>query len=117
MPEIYEIEISGSAPVFRSAEIRLPDYVFSARFDPTSAPGNVSVVCRMGAPDECHCVIFRMEKEAGGIFALHDSGEIMFVAVAKTNLAYAIAKGFFGELIANSRSGLEIFEQMGDEDD
>ena len=48
---------------------------------------------------------------------MHDSGEIMFVAVAKTNLAYAIAKGFFGELIANSRSGLEIFEQMGDEDD
>lgn len=117
MPEIYEITISGSSPVFTTSETSLPDYVFSARFDSAKTPGDVSIVCRMGAPDECHCVIFRLEKKAGGIFALHDGGEIMFAAVARTNLAYAIAKGFFGDLIASSRSGLEIFEQMEEDDD
>lgn len=115
--EIYDISVSGSSPVFAPSERKLPDYVFSAKFDPSKTPKNVDVACRLGAPDECHCVIFRMEKEAGGIFVLHDSGEVMFAAVASTNLAYALAKGFFGELIANSRSGIELFEQTDDDDD
>lgn len=117
MPEIYEVTVSGSAPVFNPIADKLPDYVFTAKFEPAAVPSNVAIVCRMGMPDECHCVIFRMDKEPGGIFALHDSGEVMFAAIARSNLAFALAKGFFGALIANSRSGIEIFEQMADDDD
>lgn len=117
MPEIYEISVSGSSLQFTKSDASLPDYVFSAKFNPASAPGDIAIVCRMGAPDETHCVIFRIEKKAGGIFALHDSGEILLAAIARDNLAFLMGKSFFGEIIANSRSGIDIFEQTEEEDD
>lgn len=117
MVEIYTIKVEKSEIAFFPRPDGIPDFVASSVFDPVSAPKGLSVVCRMGAPDLVHCVIFRHAGKVGGIFALHEQNELLFVAFAETNLAYTLAKGFFGELTANVRYGVDIFESMEGDDD
>lgn len=117
MLEKYEIAVDGGAIAFAKTDAEIPAYALSPAFEPAKAPANVSLVCRMGSPDLAHCVIFREDGKPGGIFALHEQNGLLFAAIAKSNLAYALAKGHFGALVANARYGVDIFEHMGDEDD
>lgn len=117
MAEFYTMELNGTGLVFAKRQGEIPDFVSSPSFDPQNASKGLSLVCRMGAPDLAHCVIFRYEGRPGGIFAMHEQEELLFVAVAESNLVYAIAKGFFGDLTASARYGVDIFEAVDDEDD
>ena len=117
MSEIYTITVAESRIAFTPRKEQLPEYVFAPSFDPAQAHANVSLVCRMGSPSLAHCVIFRKTGEPGGIFAMHDGEGFLFAAVAETNLAYALAKGFFGELTTNARAGVDIFEDTDNGDD
>lgn len=110
MAENYSIGVAGSGITFEPLDKPLPEVATSTAFDPAKAPKDLAVVCRMGAPDLLHCVIFRWEGRAGGIFALHEQGKVLFAAIAETELAYTLAKGFFGELVASTRFGVDIFE-------
>lgn len=117
MPEFYTIDLEGGKPVFTERKLPPPDYATAQTFDPKSIPANVSIVLRMGSPDVMHCVIFRRTDKPGGIFALHDEDGFLFAAEAESNLAYAIAKGYFGELTANARDGVDIYENLEDGND
>lgn len=116
MAEIYRIAVNNSQIVFEPTDQQLPDYVFSPTFIPGEKHPNVSLVTRMGSPDLAHCVIYRIGQEPGGIFAMHDGDGFLFAAIAQTNLAYALAKGFFGELTTNARAGVDVFEDLDDSD-
>lgn len=117
MPEIYRITVNGSAIAFEPDDRKLPDFVFASVFNPQGSHEGIDLVTRMGSPDVAHCVIFRFLDKPGGIFAMHDNDGFMFAAVAESGLAYCLAKGFFGELAANARAGVDIFEDLGNDND
>lgn len=115
MAENYSISVSGSEISFSESADKIPDFVASSVFDPQKMPKDVAIVCRMGQPDLAHCIIYRYAHKAGGIFAMHEQGELLYAAVAHTNLAYSLAKGFFGNLTAATRYGVDIFEAADDD--
>lgn len=117
MAEFYTITVEKSEAVFSPRAEAVPEFAKFAHFSPDHAPADLSLVCRMGSPDILHCLIFRYDNKPGGIFALHEQDELLFVGVAETNLAYAAAKGLFGELTSNARLGVDIFESPEAEDD
>lgn len=117
MAELYTINIMGSGIGFESRSGETPEYAKASRFDPQKAPKDIALVCRMGSPDLAHCVIFRQEGKPGGVFAMHEQDQLLFVAIAESELAYALAKGFFGNLAASARYGVDIFEATDGEDD
>lgn len=117
MPEFYTITTDKQFISFTARPGDAPEYALSPTFDPKTAPAGLAVVCRMGAPDVAHCVIFRFDDKPGGVFAMHDSDGFLFAAVAETNLAYALAKGFFGRLTATARYGVDVFEHLEDDND
>lgn len=85
---------------------------------PTSgvpAPG-YAIVSRMGDPELLECIVWRDGKQPGGAFVVRNE-EILFVAFAESNLAYALGLAYFGQLVANARYGADIFENMGNTDD
>lgn len=79
-------------------------------------PQRLAVVSRMGDPDLLHCAVQRGEA-AGGVFALSDRDGPLFSAVAENNLTFALGLGFFGELVANARYGVDVFENLEEPDD
>lgn len=117
MAELYTLNVEGQGLSFSKRAEEIPNFVAAPAFDPSKAPKGLSLVCRMGAVDLAHCVIFRYEGKPGGIFAMHEQGELLFAAVAETNLAYALAKGLFGEITTNARLGVDIYEAAEDEND
>lgn len=117
MPEIYKITIEAAGIAFSPCQQEIPAYALKPAFDPAAAPAGLGLVCRMGAPELAHCMVFRQNGKPGGIFALHEQDELLFVALAENNLAYALAKSFFGELVSNVRVGVDIFDSSEDSDD
>ncbi len=116
MPEFYTISPDGKGISFSKREGAIPEYALYPAFDPKKAPKNLSVVCRMGSQDAMHCIIYRTDDTPGGVFALHDVAGFLFAAVAESELAYALAKGFFGALAEHAHIGIDIFENPGDQD-
>lgn len=114
MAECYTISIKNGRPEFtEGAEI--PEWALSREFKPGSVPAGVRLVCRMGDPDLMHCAVYRLAQ--GGIFSVHGRNNLLFAAIAPTNLAFGIAQGYFGELTANARYGVDVFENMEVPDD
>lgn len=104
-PELYTLEADG---------VRL-------RFTPLSQdqalPSPLAVVHRMGDPALLQCAVLRREKAAGGVFRLEDANGPLLAAIAPDNLTFALGMGFFGELTANARYGVDVFENMEEPDD
>ena len=104
-PELYRLEADGGRP----------------RFTPlaadTALPAPLAVVHRMGDPALLQCAVLRREKAPGGVFRLEDESGPLLVAIAESNLAFALGMGFFGELTANARYGVDVFENMEEPDD
>lgn len=117
MKEYYTILPDGASVSFQKRDDDAPQFLLSQTFDPKNAPKDLSVVCRMGTPEAMHCIIYRLENRAGGIFAVHDDNGFLFGAIAESELAYALAKGFFGRLAENAANGIDIFENPGIGDD
>lgn len=115
MSEIYNFELKDDKPCFTSREIGLPDCV---RDGTLPRPGdNLEIVCRMGDPDLLQCLVYKREKNSGGIFAIRDKSGPLFAAAAESDLAYAHALGYFGALTANARYGVDVYENMEEPDD
>lgn len=115
MSEIYQIEIKNGAPEFVPGA-EAPDWALAPKFNPDSARG-CKVVCRMGDPELVHCAVFQMRDKPGGIFVVYDRTGLLFVAIAPSNLAFAIGQGYFGSMTANARYGADVFENMEIPDD
>ena len=104
-PEIYTLEADGG---------RLR---FVAQAANTALPGDLAVVHRMGDPALLQCAVLRRENAPGGVFRLEDENGPLLAAIAENNLAFALGMGFFGELTANARYGVDVFENMEEPDD
>ncbi|MDE7241859.1 hypothetical protein [Desulfovibrio sp.] len=102
-PEIYTLEAEGGRLRFMPREAALP--------------GELAVVHRMGDPALLQCAVLRRENAPGGVFRLEDESGPLFAAIAENNLAFALGMGFFGELTANARYGVDVFENMEEPDD
>lgn len=104
-PELYTLEVADS----------------HLRFVPlkadSSLPSPLAVVHRMGDPALLQCAVLRREDAPGGLFRLEDANGLLFTAIAENNLAFALAMGFFGELTANARYGVDVFENLEEFDD
>lgn len=75
-----------------------------------------AIVCHMGDPHLLDCMAARRANETGGIFVLRNP-DILFVAYAESNLAWAIGLAYFGKLVADAKYGVDIFEALEDGDD
>ena len=104
-PEIYTLE---------AAEDRLR---FVAQPADTALPAALAVVHRMGDPALLQCAVLRRENAPGGVFRLEDESGPLLAAIAENNLTFALGMGFFGELTANARYGVDVFENMEEPDD
>lgn len=117
MPETYLVKFAKGRLNFSPADLNLPDAVSAAKFNPDSLPAGYAIVCRMGDPDLLHCIVWQQTGQSGGIFTLRDRNGILFAANAASALDYAAALGYFGELTANARYGVDVFENMEEPDD
>ena len=118
MPETYTLEVEKGRLVFMPAkDDAAPACVLAPRFSPAIGKAGLSVAARMGDPELLHCVVFRYENSAGGVFVLHDRTGLLLAALAKSNLAYAMGAARFGEMVANARYGVDVFENMEEPDD
>ncbi|MBD5539478.1 MAG: hypothetical protein HDQ94_05735 [Desulfovibrio sp.] len=104
-PEIYTLEADGG---------RLR---FTPLAQDAALPSPLAVVHRMGDPALLQCAVLRQENAAGGVFRLEDAAGPLLAAVAPDNLTFALGMGFFGELTANARYGVDVFENMEEPDD
>lgn len=105
IPEIYALEIDGTRLRFvpQAADAKLPS--------------PLAVVRRMGDPALLQCAVLRHESAPGGVFRLEDATGPLLAAIAADNLAFALGLGFFGELTANARYGVDVFENMEEPND
>ena len=104
-PEIYTLEAEG-------ARLR-----FVSQAADTALPAGLAVIHRMGDPALLQCAVLRRENAPGGVFRLEDESGPLLAAIAENNLAFALGMGFFGELTANARYGVDVFENMEEPDD
>lgn len=117
MPEIYTLQIENGRLVFAPFTEEVPECVLENKFNPDAAPKDIAIACRMGDPDLAHCVVYRRESAPGGYFSLRDKTGLLFAAIAQTNLIFALAVGYFGDVVSNARYGVDIFENMEEPDD
>lgn len=117
MPETYTIRLSGTDIEFSPADLVLPNAIYATTFNPTSLPNGFTIACRMGDPDLLQCIVWQDAGKCGGIFVLLDKNGALFAAKANSALDYAAALGYFGELTANARYGVDVFENMEEPDD
>lgn len=110
--ETYTIKLDSGVLVFVNGAENIPGWALAPTFDPLKAEPGVSLECRMGDPDLVHCVVVRQQNSNGGIFLLYNHKIPLFAAKADTNLVYAQAMGFFGQLTANVRYGVDVFENL-----
>ena len=104
-PELYTLAADGGRLSFRPLS---PD---------TALPSPLAVVHRLGDPALIQCAVLRRENAPGGVFRLEDANGPLLVAIAPDNLTFALGMGFFGELTANARYGVDVFENMEEPDD
>lgn len=112
MVEVYELRLSMGALVFVNGVENMPQWALQPRFDPAKAETGVSLECRMGDPDLIHCAVFRTEGKPGGIFTIFNGNTLLYAALAQSELVFSIATGYFGQLTANVRYGVDVFENM-----
>ena len=117
MPETYMINFEQGKIVFNNSAESLPNWVLNPKFDPDAADREYALVSRMGDPEQLHCVIYRKKEAAGGLFSVFFASENLFAATTPSNLDFAAACGFFGEMTANARYGADVFENMELPDD
>lgn len=117
MAEFYTLAFSGKGLVFTAAPEALPDWLVNIGFDPGKAGPGITLECRIGDPDLLHCAVFRKDQFAGGFFSLFMDKVFLFAAKAVDNLTFAEALGHFGKICANTRYGVDIFENMEIPDD
>lgn len=117
MPEIYTLQFDQGRIMFTPFTEEVPQSVLESKFNPDSADKGLNVVCRMGDPDLVQCIVYKKQDLPGGYFSLHDKNGLLFAAISQTNLIFALACGFFGEMVANARYGVDIFENMEEPDD
>lgn len=113
MSEMYTIHVDGNQLRFEPRQ----DGVLEDVLAQGSHLGGYDAVSRMGDPGLLHCAVFRRVEGHGGFFAIHDQDGLLFTAVAESNLAYALAQGFFGGMVSEARYGADIFENMDDPDE
>lgn len=104
-PELYSLEAEGGRLGFTPLKPGSP------------LPAPLAVVHRMGDPALLQCAVLRREDAPGGVFRLEDANGPLLAAIAETNLTFALGMGFFGELTANARYGVDVFENMEEPDD
>lgn len=115
--ETYLLVCEDQGLKLRKANLDVPKELLNPRFTPDLADKKLDFVCRMGDPDLIHCIVYRNSDAPGGVFCVHDKNGLLFAAVAESNLAFAMAEGFFGEMTANARYGVDVFENMEEPDD
>lgn len=112
MNETYFVNAAQGGVAFAPCNETVPDCALAEKFNADILKEDLSVFCRMGDPDLVHCVAFRRQINPGGIFVVRDGGGVLFAAIARDNLSFAAACGYFGEITANNRYGVDIFEEM-----
>ncbi len=105
VPEFYTLRVADGRLHFAPRDAEAP------------LPSPLAVVSRMGDPDLLQCVVLRREGAPGGVFRLEDATGPLLAAVAEDNLALALGMGRFGELVANARYGVDVFENMEEPDE
>lgn len=116
MPEIHNINFDRGVLMFSAGTTQVPQCVLNAA-DKAAPDKDLTLVCRMGDPDLLQCVVYKKENEPGGYFALLSKKELLYAAIAETNLVFAEAFGHFGEMTANARYGVDVFENLEEPDD
>ena len=111
MSEVYSVVVDGS----------------QVRFEPRTVEGYESiealeknghaVVNVMGDPNLLFCSVYKKNEGTGGCFAVLDSESLLFIAVAESNLAYAMAQGVMGQMVSHTRYGADIFDELGEDDE
>lgn len=105
LPELYTLEADGGRLSFKPLA------------QGAALPSPLAVVHRMGDPALIQCAVLRRESAPGGVFRLEDANGPLLAAIAQDNLTFALGMGFFGELTANARYGVDVFENMEEPDD
>lgn len=117
MPEIYNLKMEQGKLSFEASAEQAPQWQLLPTFQPQAPEKDLHLVCRMGDPDLMQCIVYKRDAKAGGIFAMHGKNGVLFIAYAEIDLVFAMAMGYFGELTANARYGVDVFENLEEPND
>ncbi len=108
--EFYQLEWTG-----KRLEQNLIDKA-SINFDDSGTPTPPwQVHSCLGDDSKIWCEVYRDPKQAGGVFVMRDFDDVLFVAHARSNMAFAQALGKYGEIVSHARYAADIFEAGDDE--
>lgn len=113
MPEKYEIALENGRISFALPAEDIPEALLKGG----SLPEDYSIFTRMGDPELLECAVWRDRDARGGIFVIRAAGVALFAAAARSELVFAQALGYFGDLVAKVRYGADIFENMDEDHD
>lgn len=115
MIEQYMLDIEKGCHVFTKSALNLPSFALEGALP--AEKDEFEAFCRMGDPDLLECLVYRGKNSPGGIFHVRDKYGPLYVAVVESALVWSFALGHFGEMTANVRYGVDVFENMEEKDD
>ena len=113
--EQYLLEIENGRMIFTRRELSAPQFAQQGKLH--AEKDGFEAFARMGDPDLLECLVYRDKNSSGGIFHVRDKYGPLYVAVTGSPLVWSLALGHFGELTANARYGVDVFENMEEKDD
>ncbi len=69
----------------------------------------------LGDDSKIWCEVYRAPSQSGGVFVLRDFDDVLFVAHATSNMAFAQALSAYSEMVSHARYAADIFEAGDDE--
>lgn len=112
MNELYTMAVEGADLRFAPREDQKLDKLLTHGEDLEG----YEFFSRLGDPELMHCAVFRSIGKPGGFFTVYDKTAVLFVAVAESNLSFALGLGYFGRLVSYARYGADIFENTDNPD-
>lgn len=115
--ENYQIEIQNGKLAFLESATEIADLFLRPEFNKQVLDLGYRLCCRLGDPALMHCIVYRKHAGSHAIFVMFEHGQCLYTASADSNLIFSMGLGYFGELCANTRYGVDIFEELDELDE
>ncbi len=109
--EFYNLVWTG-----KRLEKSLSDKAHIQCSDKGTPPSPWEVHTCIGDDGRLWCEVFRIPGRKGGFFVVRDFEELLLVAHAETNMAFAQVFSEFAQMVSHPRYAQDIFDNADDED-
>ncbi len=109
--EFYDLVWNGT-----QLERNLNENVNFKLDDENFPPDPWDIHSSLGDSENIWCTVYRIFEQPGGLFIMHGYDDLLFVAQAKTNMAFAQGLREFSQMVSDPRYAADIFEDIESDD-